>query len=278
MQIINNISAVRSKITALKKKNKSIGFVPTMGALHEGHLSLLRKAKKECDIVVLSIYVNPAQFGPREDFKAYPRDKKKDCLLAKKEKVDIIFYPSDKMMYPRRYLTYINVNEITSILCGKSRPTHFRGVTTIVGKLLNIAGPDVIYLGQKDAQQCIVIQKMIDDLNFPVKVRICPTVREKDGLALSSRNKYLSAKQRKEAVVLYQSLLLAKQHIRRGTKNIATIKNMMRKKIKKTSGKIDYIECVDAKTLEPIKTIKGKILIACAVKFGPARLIDNIIV
>ena len=206
MLIIKNIKSINSKINSLKRSGRSIGFVPTMGALHEGHLSIMRRARRQNDIVVVSVFVNPKQFGLNEDFARYPRQEKKDHLLAKKEKVDIIFYPSIEEIYPTRYLTYINVEGISRILCGHDRPVHFKGVTTIVGKLLNLVRPDNLYLGQKDAQQVIVLRKMIVDLNFPVKVRVCPIVREPDGLALSSRNKYLTNQQRLESPGLIQAL------------------------------------------------------------------------
>jgi pantoate--beta-alanine ligase len=279
MRIIKKIELLRRALRAIKRQNRTIGFVPTMGALHEGHLSLIRKARRENNVVVLSIFVNPKQFGPKEDFKAYPRPEKKDILLAKKEKVDIIFYPSEKEMYPAGFLTNVRVDTITSVLCGKSRPGHFAGVTTVVGKLLNAVGPDVLYLGQKDAQQAVVLKRMITDLNFPVAVKVCPIVREPDGLAMSSRNQYLAPKQRKEATVLFRALKKAKREIRAGEQNAAKITRGIRGMIRKqSSGKIDYISCVDAETLTSLKYLKGTVLIALAVKFGRTRLIDNIIV
>lgn len=279
MQIITAIAAVRSVLQKAKRQNKTIGFVPTMGALHEGHMALIRQSRQNNDVTVVSIFVNPTQFGPREDFNKYPRQIKQDCLLLKKEKVDILFLPSSERMYPQPYLTYINVERLSDTLCGKSRPGHFRGVATIVAKLLLIINPNILYLGQKDAQQCIVIKRMINDLNFNTKVEIVPTVREADGLAKSSRNVYLNPQQRKEAVVLSQSLFLAKRKIKQGTREISTIKKTIRALIqKRSSGKIDYIECVDAQTLMPLKTIKSNTLIALAVRFERTRLIDNIIV
>jgi pantoate--beta-alanine ligase len=250
-----------------------------MGALHEGHATLLKHSKKENDLTVLSIFVNPLQFGPKEDFRAYPRTKRQDVLLAKKLNVDIIFYPSVKEMYPTRFLTSVNLKNITKNLCGRFRPGHFEGVATVVAKLLNIVIPDTLYLGQKDAQQCVVIQQMVRDLNFPVMVKIVPTVRETSGLALSSRNQYLTASQRQQAAALYQSLRLAKKRIQQGTRKASAIIKLIKSYItQRTSGKIQYIECVDAETLQPLKTLQGKILIALAVWFGKARLIDNITV
>ena len=278
MQIIKSIQTLRKILSKARAQNKKIGFVPTMGAFHEGHLSLMKKCRKENDLVVVSIFVNPTQFRPGEDFKDYPRDKKNDVLLAKKENIDIIFYPSVDIIYTGRYLTTIKVKEITNILCGKSRPTHFEGVATVVAKLLNIIQPDTMYLGQKDVQQCVVLKQMVRDLNFPVVIRVLPTVREFDGLAMSSRNKYLSKQQRQEAPVLYQSLISAKQKILRSEQSTTKIINAIRSMIQKnTSGKIDYAVCLNADSLQPLKVLRGKILIALAVRFGQARLIDNIL-
>ena len=248
-----------------------------MGALHDGHISLIRRAKKENNIVVTSIFVNPLQFGPTEDLQKYPRPKKNDKLLLQKNKVDIIIYPSAEEMYPKNFLAHVEVEALGRHLCGASRPGHFRGVTTVVCKLLNIVNPDVLYLGQKDAQQALILAKMVEDLNMGVKVSICPTVRAHDGLALSSRNQYLSSRERSEAVALYQALRQAKKLIEKGERKSATIISHMRQHIRNnSSGKIDYIQCVDTTTLAPLKKLQGKILIALAVKFGNTRLIDNI--
>lgn len=253
-----------------------IGFVPTMGALHEGHLSLIKKCRKENDVVVVSIFVNPIQFGPNEDFVTYPRHKTQDCTLAKQAGCDIIFYPSVKTLYPRIPSTTIDVPGVSDGLCGSKRPGHFRGVATIVAKLFNIANPHRAYFGQKDFQQVAVIKKMTADLNFPVAIKSVPTKRSKDGLAMSSRNIYLSTKQRQEAPIIYQSLRLAKQKILNGNCDVSSIQRFIREKISTTSGKIDYIECRDAKSLTPLKIFKGKCIIAVAVFFGTTRLIDNI--
>jgi len=278
MLIIKSIPLLRKIIRSLRQKNKTIGFVPTMGALHEGHLVLIRKAKKENAICILSIFVNPKQFGPKEDFKSYPREKNNDKKLAEKEDVDIIFYPSMETIYPSGYLTSVEVDRLSSVLCGKFRPGHFKGVTTIVAKLLNIIIPDIFYLGQKDAQQVIILKKMVADLNFPVRIKTCPTVREKDGLALSSRNRYLSPLERKKAPVLYRSLKLAKQKILSGQHDTKKITQFMSKTILHNGGSsIDYIECVNADSLFPLKQVQGKIMLALAVRFGKVRLIDNII-
>ena len=270
---------MQEAVQKLKRQNKRIGFIPTMGYLHEGHLSLLRKSRKENDVTILSIFVNPTQFGPGEDFRKYPRDIKKDELLAKKEKIDIIFYPSVEEMYPTGFLTYVDVKKTADVLCGRFRPGHFRGVATIVAKLLNVVCPDVLYFGAKDAQQAVIIKQMVRNLNFSVKVKTLPIVREHDGLAMSSRNKYLTPPERAEATVLFQSLQAAKKKIRTGTKSAtiiqSTIKNMVRKK---PSCKVQYIECVNAETLQPLSKLKGNILIALAVHVGKTRLIDNITV
>ena len=278
MRVVKTVPSLRRTIKKIKSRNKTIGFVPTMGALHEGHCSLIRKSRRENDIVIISIFVNPKQFGPKEDFQAYPRPEKKDILLAKNEKVDIIFYPSEKTMYPTGFLTSIHVDAITDRLCGASRPGHFRGVTTVVGKLVNMVTPDVLYLGQKDAQQAVVLKRMITDLDFPVTVKVCSIIRGPDGLALSSRNKYLTPRQRKTATVLFKSLKEAKRNALAGERNAANITRIMRATIKKdSSGKIDYIACVNSRSLIPLKQLKGKVMIALAVKFGRTRLIDNII-
>jgi pantoate--beta-alanine ligase len=279
MKIITTISKMQAFAAKARRQGKQIGFVPTMGYLHLGHASLLKKCKKENPICVLSIFVNPTQFGPNEDYRRYPRNKKHDEMLAKKEKVDIIFYPSVKEMYPSGYLTYVSVEKITNVLCGHSRPGHFRGVVTIVAKLMNAISPDILYLGQKDAQQVAVIKQMVSDLRWPTRVNVVPTVREKDGLALSSRNRYLSPEARRQAVSLYQSLCLAQKLIAKGERDSRAIIQQMTKMIKQNSlSKIDYISCVDAKTLLPVKRLKGDILIALAVFFGKTRLIDNILI
>ena len=279
MRVITTVKAIRQEITKARRKNKTVGFVPTMGALHDGHLELVRRCRRENDLVVMSIFVNPLQFGPKEDFRRYPRPKKKDIFFAKNANVDIILYPSVAEMYDGRFLTEIRVKEMTDILCGAFRPGHFDGVATVVGKLLNIVTPDRLYLGQKDAQQCAVIRQMVRDLNFPVDVRVVPTVRENDGLAMSSRNTYLTRQERRKAPVLYRALRNARGQIHNGERRAGPILRTIRTEILRySSGKIDYIACVDAETLKPITKIKGNVLIALAVWFGKARLIDNILV
>lgn len=278
MQVIRSIESVRRAVSNAQSAGGRVGFVPTMGALHEGHRSLIRRCRRENDLVVLSIFVNPAQFGPAEDFARYPREQKKDKKLAKEEKVDIIFCPSIKTMYPKGYLTYIDAGKLAESLCGRFRQGHFRGVATVVGKLLNIVAPDVLYLGQKDAQQAVVIRRMIRDLNLPVAVEVCPTVRDSDGLALSSRNRYLSQAQRTEAAVIYRALKEARARGRQGERDAHALVRRIRSKIlSESSGTVEYAACVHADTLAPLKKIEGRILIAAAVRFGRTRLIDNII-
>ena len=278
MKIIRSIKEMVKFSQDNRRKAKSIGFVPTMGALHQGHLSLIRQARKENDIVVVSIFVNPAQFSPGEDFRQYPRDLKRDAGLCRQEGVDYIFYPDAGQMYPAGYRTYVTVDKLSDVLCGKSRPGHFKGVATVVTKLFNIVNPDAAYFGQKDAQQAIIIKKMAQDLNIPAKIKIMPTVREKDGLAMSSRNVYLNKLERKEAVVLYRALDLARRIFKKGNRNPSLIIRKMKKLIEeKKTAKVQYIAIVDLENLKPVNIIKNKTLIAMAVWFGRTRLIDNII-
>lgn len=260
-------------------KAKTIGLVPTMGALHQGHLSLIRRARKENDIVVVSIFVNPTQFGPREDFKRYPRDLKWDSSLCQKEGVDIIFYPDRKAMYPADYKTFVSVGGLSDVLCGSSRPGHFKGVATVVTKLFNIVNPDIAYFGQKDAQQAIIIQRMVHDLNMPFKIKVMRTIREKDGLAASSRNIYLNEKERKEATALYEALKKARDLISKGSQHAQGIIRKIKSIIKERGiARIDYISIVDLDNLEPIKKINKNCLIALAAWVGGTRLIDNIVI
>jgi pantoate--beta-alanine ligase len=261
----------------LKKKGKKISFVPTMGALHKGHLSLVERAKNLGDFVVVSIFVNPTQFGPKEDYKKYPRDLKKDKELLLKAGCDLIFAPKVNDIYPEGYLTYIDVEELSQKLEGASRTGHFKGVCTVVAKLFNIVQPDFAIFGQKDAQQALIIKKMTEDLNFSVKIIVCPTVREKDELACSSRNSYLNTEERDQAKILYQSLKLGEKLIKAGEKNpLKVIKKMTEMIQQMPLAKIDYIALTDTQTLEPVRKIKGELLLSLAVKFGKTRLIDNI--
>lgn len=279
MRIIRSAVQLRRVLNAARRKAKTIGFVPTMGCLHDGHAALMRRAKKDHDLCVVSIYVNPKQFAPHEDFRHYPRDLRRDLALARKEKVDIIFLPSDNVIYPKGYLTYIDVEKLSRALCGKFRPGHFKGVATVVAKLLNIVQPHVLYLGQKDAQQVVVLKTMVRDLDLPVAVKVVPTIRDKDGLAMSSRNVYLSPQQRREATVLYRALWIAKARIKSGERSVSAIVRLITQTIRRESGgKVQYVACVDALTLKPFKTLKGSTLIALAVFFGATRLIDNVTV
>ncbi|MCX5710339.1 MAG: pantoate--beta-alanine ligase [Candidatus Omnitrophica bacterium] len=278
MKTITKPDAMFKAVMAVKTKGKSVGFVPTMGALHEGHLSLIRRARKDNDIVVVSIFVNPAQFAPGEDLKKYPRPVSKDIALCRKAGVDFIFYPLPKDIYPQGFKTYVSVDDLSQVLCGRTRPGHFRGVATVVAKLLNVTQPDILYLGQKDAQQAIIIKRMAEDLNFPVKVRVMSTVREKNGLALSSRNAYLNKKEKEDALVLFKSLNLALLLIKGGLRDAGRLIKRVRELIsKKKSAKIDYIAIVNAETLEPLNKIRGDCLIALAVRIGKTRLIDNVL-
>ena len=278
MEIYRSAKTLAVKIESLKRRRKTIGFVPTMGCLHEGHLSLMRRARKDTDCVIVSIFVNPIQFGPKEDFKRYPRDLNRDLELCEKEKVNIVFIPQASAMYRNGFSAYVNVENLTNGLCGSLRPGHFKGVATVVTKLFNIVRPDVAYFGQKDAQQAIVIKKMVEDLNMPIKIRTMPIVREKDGLAMSSRNLYLSAEERRQALSLYRSLNVAKALRKKGERNPKKIANRMRKVITaEKNPKIDYISIVDLENLKDVDRIPRKALVALAVRIGKIRLIDNAI-
>jgi len=279
MKTIESISRMSTYSKIVKKEGKSIGFVPTMGALHEGHLSLAKTARKHADVLVMSIFVNPIQFGPDEDLEKYPRAFKRDEELARSAGVDVVFSPSIKDMYPAGYATYVNVEGLTDTLCGAARPGHFRGVATIVTKLFHIVKPDIAYFGQKDAQQAILIKKMAEDLNLDIDIKVLPIVREKDGLAMSSRNTYLSPDERKDAAVLYQSLKKAEELMRSGERDAAKIIAAMTDLIKaKPNARVDYISIVDTKNLKDVTRISGEALIALAVFMGKTRLIDNIII
>ncbi len=279
MKIITDINKMRLWSKGTGQQNKTIAFVPTMGYLHEGHLSLMRKARSENDYLVVSIFVNPAQFGPKEDLKRYPRNFTRDKRLARLCGTDIIFYPRACDMYPDGYKTYVNVEGLSNVLCGVSRPGHFRGVATVVLKLFNVVGPDIAYFGRKDAQQAIIIKKMVSDLNLSVKIKVLPIVREKDGLAMSSRNRYLGRGQRENAIILYKSLQTAVGMVKSKNKSPREITALVRRMIKsKGATRIDYVKIVDINSLEEVKKIKGRLLIAVAVFFGKTRLIDNVIV
>ena len=275
MKIIRSVQTMMKEVANV---NKKIGFVPTMGFLHEGHLSLVKEAKQENDIVVMSIFVNPLQFGPNEDFEQYPRDEQQDAEVAEQHGVDILFLPTVEDMYPKKMGIKMTINQGTDVLCGRSRPGHFDGVITVLTKLFHIVQPDNAYFGLKDAQQFAVVNTLVKQLDFPVQLVGLPTVREGDGLAKSSRNVYLSEIERKEATSLYSGLKLGQKLIVDGIKNPATIITEVKKFISNnTSGKIDYIELLSFPNLKSITTINQQVILAVAVKFSNARLIDNII-
>ena len=276
MKIVSDIREMQQLAGHYRQQGKTIGFVPTMGYLHEGHLSLMRRARPQCDILVVSIFVNPTQFGPNEDFERYPRDFERDERLCREVGVDVVFYPTADAMYPRPYLTYVNVEKLSETMCGASRPRHFRGVTTVVTKLFNIVQPHIAVFGQKDYQQSLIIRQMVRDLNFDVQIDVAPIVREADGLAMSSRNKYLSPEERQQALVLYRSLTRAEELIREGERNVDTLLQAMKTVISEApDARIDYIAIVDAETLEPLSTVRHNTVIALAVYIGTTRLIDN---
>jgi len=279
MKVAKTIESVRRLVKAARSGGKKIGFVPTMGALHIGHISLIEAANKDCDFVVVSIFVNPTQFGPGEDFKKYPRPLKADLEICRKAEVDVVFTPTPKQMYPDENLTWVNVEKLTEPLCGQFRPSHFRGVTTVCAKLFNIVTPDIAYFGQKDAQQAIVIKRMVADLNMPLEIVICPTIREPNGLAVSSRNQYLTEQQKKDAASIYKSLQKCRRMIDAGVKETKEIITEMNRILQQVpSIEIEYISIVDVETLQAVDKIAGKVLAAVAVRIGPARLIDNILV
>ena len=279
MEIAETIESIRNLVRADRSGGKRIALVPTMGALHIGHISLIEAAVKNCDLVVVSIFVNPTQFGPGEDFEKYPRPLEADLEVCRKVGVDVVFAPTPEQMYPGKNLTWVNVEKLTELLCGRSRPGHFRGVTTVCAKLFNIVAPDAAFFGQKDAQQAIVIKRMVADLNMPLEIVICPTVRQPNGLAVSSRNQYLTEPQRKDATNIYKSLQRCREMIDADVTQTQKIISEMRRILQEIpSAEIEYISIVDAETLQSIDQIAGRVLAAVAVKVGPARLIDNIIV
>lgn len=262
-----------------RMKCERIGFVPTMGALHEGHRVLLRKARRECDRVVVSIFVNPLQFGPREDYLRYPRTFRRDKTLLEKERIDLLFFPSVKTMVPDLFSTSIDVGPVAEPLCGKFRPGHFRGVATVCTKLFHLVNPDIVYFGQKDFQQTKVIERMLKDLHFDLRMKVVPTVREKDGLALSSRNRALSVSERKKALSLSQALSLGKEMIRDGERRATTVVSRMRIFLRRHGiRRIDYVSVVHPETLLPVSDMQGRVLLAVAAWVGKTRLIDNSLV
>ena len=280
MQTIESINEMQSLAISLRSKEKLIGFVPTLGGLHEGHLSLVDYAKKKADLVVASIYLNPTQFGPNEDFDLYPRTREKDLKLFEEREVDIVFIPDTESIYPTDYSTYVVEENLSAGLCGISRPFYFRGVATVVAMLFNVVRPDFAVFGQKDAQQCAVIKKLVRDLQFPIKIVVCPTVREEDGLAMSSRNAYMDDAQRRDAGAIYQSLQKAEKMIREGEKNVNCITAEITDYLSGFSHlRLIYASVVHCDTIEPLEEISpGQSLIAIAAWCDTIRLIDNIVV
>ena len=279
MQVVRQIREMQKISDQLRQVGKKIGFVPTMGYLHDGHLSLVKKAKGLCDVVVVSIFVNPTQFGPGEDFKRYPRDEEGDGAKLEGEAVDFLFIPEAGDMYPSGYQTYVDVTEVSKGLCGDFRPGHFRGVATIVAKLFNIVKPDVAIFGEKDYQQLLVIKRMVEDLNFDIKIIPGVLIREEDGIAMSSRNTYLSPDERKRALILYRSLLKGKDLFQSGERRASALVRAVKESIASVDGvSLQYVEVRDAETLEKIETVSKPAVIALAAIVGSVRLIDNIII
>ena len=275
MKIVTTVAEVRDCVHAARQSGKRIGLVPTMGALHAGHGSLIERAVRECGFAVVSIFVNPTQFGPTEDLARYPRLFEQDAAYSERLGADLVFAPTPEEMYPRPQQTWVDVEKLTEGLCGAARPGHFRGVTTVCAKFFNIVTPDVAYFGQKDAQQAIVIRRMVADLNMPLEICVCPIVREPDGLAMSSRNRYLSPDERRRAVCLFHALESCRRRIAEGWRDAGTLITEMRQIIETHGGRIDYVYIVDAETLESVETLGSPSLAALAVFFGATRLIDN---
>jgi pantoate--beta-alanine ligase len=273
---ITSISGIRAAVASARADGKIVGLVPTMGALHEGHLSLIRRARSECGLVVVWIFVNPTQFGPQEDLARYPRDLGRDRMLAAEAGADVIFNPNVAEIYPTGFSTWIDVEGLGEGLCGVSRPGHFRGVCTVVSKFFNICEPDKAYFGQKDAQQLAIIKRMVRDLNMRLEIVACATVREADGLAMSSRNAYLGSDEREQAGVLRQALRAAEGLVSEGERDAAVVEAFVREVLASSPlADVDYVAIVDAEDLRPVKRIAGECLIALAVRFGKTRLIDN---
>lgn len=279
MKIVSTVEQVREEVKKWRQQGLTVGLVPTMGYLHEGHKSLIDKAVAQNDKVVVSVFVNPIQFGPTEDLATYPRDLERDAALCEDAGAALIFHPEKEDMYFDDFCTYIDMDGLTKGLCGKTRPIHFRGVCTVVGKLFNIVHPDRAYFGQKDAQQLAVVRRMVRDLNFDLEIVGCPIIREEDGLAKSSRNTYLSEKERKAAVILHKGLVKGEEMVRAGEKDVKKVLNTITEIIESEPlAKIDYVEAVDFDNIETIDTIEGSVLVAVAVYIGKTRLIDNFIV
>jgi pantoate--beta-alanine ligase len=273
MKTIRTVAELRAELTG----RTGLGLVPTMGFLHEGHLSLIRCARTDCEVVVVSLFVNPKQFGESEDLDAYPRDEARDAALAEEAGADILFAPASEEVYPTGFSTSVEVAGLTDALCGAARPGHFAGVTTVVTKLLNMVGPDVAYFGQKDAQQALVIRKLVRDLDIPVRIEVCPTIREPDGLAMSSRNAYLSADERQRARGLNRALRAAEEAVRTGRIEADDVLAAAREQLQKAGVEPEYLELRSAKDLAPVERVNGSTLLAVAAQVGRARLIDNTI-
>jgi pantoate--beta-alanine ligase len=278
MEVAKTIASVREKVKAARNQGQKVGLVPTMGALHIGHIALIERAVKECDYVVVSIFVNPTQFCPGEDLEKYPCPLEADLEICEKGGVDVVFTPTTEQMYGKASLTWVTVEKLTEPLCGRFRPGHFRGVTTVCAKLFNIVQPDIAYFGQKDGQQAIVIKKMVADLNIPIQVVVCPTVREPDELAVSSRNQYLTEQQKKDATLIYKSLKKCHELVEDGITDTKSITAQMREILNQApSIKIEYVSILDAETLQEIDSVDRQVLAAVAVRIGQAKLIDNIL-
>lgn len=278
MKVVKTIKEVRENVKTWKKEGQTVGFVPTMGYLHEGHGSLIKKAREENDKVVVSIFVNPMQFGPTEDLATYPRDLDHDAALCESAGVDLIFHPEPEEMYEKDFCSFVDMTGLTEGLCGKTRPIHFRGVCTVVNKFFNIVTPDRAYFGQKDGQQLAVIKRMVRDLNMDIEIIGCPIVREEDGLAKSSRNTYLSPEERKAALILSKTVALGKE-LAKTEKDANKVVEAMKKNIEtEPMAKIDYVEAVDALSMEPVEKLEGTCMLAMAVYIGKTRLIDNTLI
>jgi pantoate--beta-alanine ligase len=280
MRTVRSVAALREALAPERRAGRTIGLVPTMGSFHEGHLSLMRRARRDCDVVVVSLFVNPTQFSPAEDLATYPRDEQHDAELAAAEGVDLLFVPALDEVYPDGFGTTVTVGGVSDVLDGDPRrrgPGHFAGVTTIVTKLFNMAGPDVAYFGQKDAQQALVIRKLVRDLDMPVRIEVCPTVRDPDGLALSSRNAYLSSAERERALALSRALRAAESAVALGERDAQAVLRAARAELQRAGVKPDYLELRSATDLAPVERVNGSTLLAVAARIGAARLIDNVI-
>lgn len=278
MKEVRNPEPLRKFVKAQKRRSRSVGFVPTMGALHEGHLSLVRAAKKENDFVVVSVFVNPTQFGPNEDLKKYPRPIVQDRKSLRQAGVDILFLPSEEVMYPEGFSLTIDPGPISRVLCGKFRPGHFAGVAAVAAKLFNMVGPDRAYFGAKDYQQCVVIRHLVRDLDFDIEVKVIPTVREKDGLAMSSRNIYLNPEGRGRALTIAATLFMLQDEIRRGRRDILKLKRQALSRLRQSVDRIQYFEIVDPENLRPLKRYQPRMVALAACFVGKTRLIDNVII